>query len=97
MVILLLLVIFCIFMFHDGIKTQHHSSTIAVSRSAPKTYPPKLIECGNCRGTGLDGFGIMPDSFECEGCNGRGYYKIDPNAVSMTLSEFMEKYKIRES
>jgi DnaJ-class molecular chaperone len=76
-----------------GKHSSNSGSPIIVSRSTPKTCPSDRVECGNCRGTGLDGFGIMPDSFTCEACDGRGSYKIDPNAKYMTLSELMEKYK----
>lgn len=93
MLILLLLVIFCVFIMHQGVKPQSRSSGTTVSRSVPKTYPPELIECGNCRGTGWDGFGLMPDSFECGACNGKGCHKIDKNAKIMKLSDFMKKYK----
>lgn len=93
MLVILLLFIFCVFLMHGGVKSAKPSNGVMVSRSTPKVYPKDLVECGNCRGTGLDGFGIMPDSFECEGCKGRGYFKVDPNAKYMTWSELMKKYK----
>lgn len=95
MLILFLLIVICAFLIPSIDKSKRSSYGPMVSRSTPKTYPSDLIECGNCRGTGLDGFGIMPDSFECSACIGKGYHKIDPNAKVYTFSEFMEKYKIK--
>ena len=64
-----------------------------VTRSEPKEVPSGYIECGDCRGTGLDGFGIMPDSFTCEACEGRGTHKIDPNAKWIPFTELIESLK----
>lgn len=64
-----------------------------VIRSEPGKYPVDYIECGNCRGTGLDGFGIRRASFPCEACDGRGSHKIDPNAKTMSFSEAIKSSK----
>ena len=71
-------------------KSQSHSPRFTISRSVMPTARSGRMTCGNCRGTGLDGFGIMPDSIECEGCNGRGSIEIDPNAKVMTLEEVIK-------
>lgn len=63
------------------------------SRSEPKIYPSDRIECGNCRGTGLDGFGIMPDSFTCDACDGKGSHKIDPDEKWVPLTDFLKGNK----
>lgn len=96
-ILILFLFLFCVFLTRQRIKHERHSLDIVISRSRPKNYTSSCIECGNCRGTGLDGFGIMPDSFKCEGCNDRGYYKIDPNTKSMSLKEIIEKYKLEDN
>lgn len=61
-----------------------------ITRSGPPFVPKGRILCGNCRGTGSDGFDIMPDSFPCEACNGKGSVEVDPNAKTYTWSEFMK-------
>lgn len=91
--LILFLFLLVVFMMSQGVKTEYRPRNIMVSRSTPKTYSSNYIECGNCRGTGLDGFGIMPDSFECEACGGKGSHKIDPNAKYVSLSELAEKYR----
>jgi hypothetical protein len=46
--------------------------------------------CGNCHGTGQEGFGLS-DWGQCEACKGRGSHWIDPNARRYTLKEFLAK------
>lgn len=82
---------------HHEITSSKPPSSISVTRSMPKTYTSNRVECGNCRGTGSDGFNIMPDSFECEACHGKGYLVIDPNAKYVTLEELAKKYRDKNS
>lgn len=92
------IILFIILSFY-WLFTQKESQTLSkikVTRSSIPTPPKEYLTCGNCRGTGQDGFGIMPDSFECEACSGKGYCKIDPNAQYITLSELIERYKVKE-
>jgi len=87
---LLLLIAFAAFLFTLILapKRDHRPSMgVMVSRSR-SVHRPDTFFCGNCHGTGDEGFGIMPDSAgDCEACDGRGYIKVDPNAKTMTLSE----------
>lgn len=88
------LVVFGYVMWRTGKgSVKRQDSPIEITRSQIPQPPQETFTCGNCRGIGQDGFGLMPDSFECEGCNGRGYVRLDPNAISMTLAEFYKKYK----
>jgi hypothetical protein len=55
---------------------------------------PDTAFCGNCHGTGDEGFGMMPDSEgDCTACDSRGYVTIDPNAKYVSLSELAKRYK----
>jgi hypothetical protein len=91
--VIILIMLVSLFVFRKK-KSTSEQSGVFVSRSTPKLYPPEQVECGNCHGTGLDGFGIMPDSFKCEACDGFGFYNIDPNAKYIPLSEILKKYDI---
>jgi DnaJ-class molecular chaperone len=66
-----------------------------ISRSTPRTYSSEYATCGNCHGTGDDGFGLMADGAPCEACDGRGSHKIDPNAKYIPFSEFLRLHDER--
>lgn len=62
---------------------------VRAMRSEPLRLGPEFVSCGNCHETGQEGFGLA-DWGECQACDGRGYFKVDPNAKRYTLAEFME-------
>jgi DnaJ-class molecular chaperone len=94
--IAVVLVVLCLLGRHE-VRSTPSRRGVMVSRSAPMIPRPDTAFCGNCHGTGDEGFGIMPDSAgDCEACDGRGYIKIDPNAKWVTLSEAMRGYEREE-
>lgn len=90
---LLVLAIFGYIMYRvDSDSVKKENSSIQVIRTQISDPPSGWYTCGNCRGTGDDGFGIMPDGAPCEACYGKGRVKPDPNAVSISLEELVKKY-----
>lgn len=95
MLILIVVLIFCVMLFHGGTAPRRAFTGPMVSRSSPMIPRADTAFCGNCHGTGDEGFGIMPDSSgDCDACEGRGYTKIDPNAKYVSLNEIFKEHGI---
>ena len=76
-------------------EKESTNQNVMVYRSKPIGLDPGYFTCGGCHGTGEEGLELA-DWSPCSMCDGRGYFKIDPNVKTVSLLELVKTMKSKE-